>query len=132
MISKKDYSSAIVPDSTAAVGNVSESEAEVSSISSNSAVPSEPTHEIIQRQLRTSGLPIVPSQVWYNPAYVQSTPAFLARATGPAPLIQPIDQISTNTMAIDGASSHDSTQFAQVLEAEEEDAFDVAIRELFS
>lgn len=147
--SKKPYSSATVPYLAVAVGSVSESE--VSSISSNSAEPplevlranmssstvsSEPTHETTQespQQLRTSGLLSVPSQVWYNPAYIQSTQAFLAQTTEPAPLIQSIDPISTSpSMTFGGSSSNDSTQFAQMAEFEEEDAFDVAIRELFS
>ncbi|EJK44083.1 hypothetical protein THAOC_37408 [Thalassiosira oceanica] len=157
--SEKPYSSATAPDLAAAVGSVSESE--VSSISSNTAEPplkvlranmssstisSETTHETTrqsQQQLRTSGLPSVPSQVWYNPAYIQSTPAFLVQAPAPkpkpAPLVQPaplirsIDPISTiPSMIFGGSSSNDSTPFAQMAEVEEEDAFDVAIRELFS
>mmetsp|Transcript_22084 Transcript_22084/g.50520 ORF Transcript_22084/g.50520 Transcript_22084/m.50520 type:complete len:315 (-) Transcript_22084:210-1154(-) len=164
--SEKPYSSATAPDLAAAVGSVSESE--VSSISSNTAEPplkvlranmssstisSEPTHETTHettqspQQLRTPGLLSVPSQVWYNPAYIQSTPAFLVQAPkpAPAPLVQPapllqpaplirsIDPISTiPSMIFGGSSSNDSTQFAQLAEVEEEDAFDVAIRELFS
>ena len=145
--SQKDCTSATVPDSTVAVGNVSESEA--SSISSNSAepplevlmtnmssstVPSEPIHEITEQQLTTSELPSVPSQVWYNPAYIQPPAAFLAQVTAPATLIRsmdPIDPISSShCMATDGSSN--DFQFAEMSEAEEEDAFDVAIRELFS
>ena len=108
---------------------------------SSSTVPSEPTHESsqdAQQQFGVSGsdLLTVPSQVWYNPAtssdYSQYTPAFLAQAT--APLIQSADPISiSDPMAFGGPPSNDSIQHTQMMETfEEEDAFDVAIRELFS
>jgi len=150
--SKESYSSAIAPDLTATVGSVSEPE--VSSVSSNSAeiplevlmakmpsstVPSEPTHETSQDAQQQfgvsgSGLLSVPSQVLYNPAtsseYSHYTPAFLAQTT--SSLIQPIDRIIIGqSMTFGGPQSSDSIQHAQMTETEE-DAFDVAIRELFS
>ena len=140
-------------DLAALVGSVSESE--VSSVSSNSAelplevlmndtpssaVLSEPAHETSQastQQLRMagSGLLSVPSLALYNPAasseFSRYTPAFLAQAT--ASLIQSIGPTSTShSMAYGGPSSNDPIQFAQMTGVEEEDAFDVAIRELFS
>ena len=151
--SEESYSSATVPDLAALVGSVSESK--VSSVSSNSAelplevlmndtpssaVLSEPAHETSQastQQLRMagSGLLSVPSLALYNPAasseFSRYTPAFLAQAT--ASLIQSIGPTSTShSMAYGGPSSNDPIQFAQMTGVEEEDAFDVAIRELFS
>ena len=147
--SKESYSSATVPDLTASFSSVSEPI--VSSVSSNSAelplelltndtpssaVPSEPTHETTQaapQQLRMSdsGLLSVPSQVLYNLAtsseYSQYTLAPLA------PLFQSIDRISTShSLPFGGPRFYDPIQFAQMTEAEEEDAFDVAIKKIFS
>ena len=156
MASKESYISSVtaLPEPAASVGSVSESE--VSSISSSaepplevmttdtpsSTVPSEPTHEAHEiaqdspQQLGISGHPSVPSQVSYNPTssteYIQYTPAFLAQTT--APLIQSLDPISAsrNSMSFGVPSSNDFMQFAQMMEAEEEDAFDVAVRKMFS
>jgi len=110
---------------------------------SSSTVPSdaEPTHETSQDAQQQfgvsgSGLLTVPSQVLYNPVtsseYSQYTPAFLAQTT--SSLIQPIDRIIIGqSMAFGGPLSNDSIQHAQMTDTfEEEDAFDVAIRELFS
>ena len=80
----------------------------------------------------------VPSQVLYNPTpttsseYSQYTPTFLAQTT--APLIQSIDPVnaSRNSMPFHGPSTSDFMQFAEIMQAEEEDEFDVAVRKMFS
>ena len=153
--SKASYSSSTVPDLAASVGSVSESKG--SSVSSNSAetplevmmtnmssstAPSEPTTQETtqsappQLRMSRSGLLSVPSQVSYNPdmssEYIQYAvpPAFLAQTT--ASLIQPIDPISISQSMFGGPPSNYSDQHAQQMTETEEDAFDVAIRELFS